>query len=205
MGVRSPNLYSAVRRFCLGAFAYLHRESENDAPLSFSFEEHATPGDPAFYELRPLARTYVDARADRLFRLDDTAAAIEELEREPAAAIFARAHAGAKPDEERALYHSILLPLLGAVAEACGGFDWDDGVFNRVYGEIEHSLLGERHEYGAAAPLVGLSAPVPVDLGRDIVVRMSAVGELDGVLARGSRPACRAASARSRSGCAWSS
>ena len=51
-------------------------------------------------------------------------------------------------------------------------------MFNRVYGEIEHSLLGERHEYGAAAPLVGLSAPVAVDLGRDIVVRMSAVGEL---------------------------
>ena len=176
--MRSPNLYAAVRRFCLGAFAYLHRESENDTPLSFSFEEHAAPGDPALYELRPLTRTYVDARADRLFRLDDTAAAIEELEREPAAAIFARAHAGAKPDEERALYHSILLPLLGAVTDACGGFDWDDGVFNRVYGEIEHSLLGERHEYGAAAPLVGLSAPVAVDLGRDIVVRMSAVGEL---------------------------
>ena len=51
-------------------------------------------------------------------------------------------------------------------------------MFNRVYEEIEHSLLGERHEYGAAAPLVGLSAPVAVDLGRDIVVRMSAVGEL---------------------------
>lgn len=178
MGVRSPNLYAAVRRFCLGAFAYLHRESENAAPLSFSFEEHATPGDPALYELRPLTRSYVDARADRLFRLDDTAAAIEELEREPAAAIFARAHAGAKPDEERALYHSILLPLLGAVADRCGGFDWDDGVFNRVYEEIEHSLLGERHEYAAAAPLVGLSAPMPVDLGREIVVRMSAVGEL---------------------------
>ena len=128
MGVRSPNLYSAVRRFCLGAFAYLHRESENDVPLSFSFEEHATPGDPAFYELRPLARSYVDARADRLFSLPDTAAAIEELEREPAAGIFAHAHARARPDEERALYRTILLPLLGAVAEACGGFDWDDGV-----------------------------------------------------------------------------
>ena len=68
--------------------------------------------------------------------------------------------------------------MLGAVADACGGFDWDDGVFNRVYEEIEQSLLGERHEYAAAAPLVGLSSPVPVDLGRDIVVRMSAVGEL---------------------------
>ena len=179
VGVRSPNLYAAVRRFCLGAFAQLHRESENDVPLSFSFEEHATPGDPAFYELRPLARTLRRrSRRPALPASTDTAAAIEELEREPAAAIFARAHADAKRDEERALYRSILLPLLGAVADACGGFDWDDGVFNRVYEEIEHSLLGERHEYGAAAPLVGLSAPVAVDLGRDIVVRMSAVGEL---------------------------
>jgi hypothetical protein len=178
VGVRSPNLYAAVRRFCLGAFAQLHRESANDVPLSFSFEEHATPGDPSFYELRPLARTYVDARADRLFKLPDTAAAIEELEREPAARIFAQAHETGKRNEERALYRTILLPLLGTVADACGGFDWDDGVFNRVYEEIEHSLLGEQHEYGAAAPLVGLSAPVAVELGRDIVVRMSAVGEL---------------------------
>jgi hypothetical protein len=178
VGVRSPNLYAAVRRFCLGAFAVLHRESENDIPLAFSFEEHAAPGDPALYELRPLARVYVDARAERLFSLQDTAAAIEELEREPAAEIFARAHASGKPDEELALYRTILLPLLGAVAEACGGFDWDDKVFNRAYEELERSLLGERHEYGAAAPLVGLSAPVAVSLGRDIVVRMSAVGEL---------------------------
>ena len=111
--------------------------------------------------------------------MPDTAAAIEELEREPAAAhLRPRARDRRKRDEERALYRTILLPLLGAVADACGGFDWDDGVFNRVYAEIEHSLLGERHEYGAAAPLVGLSAPLPVDLGRDIVVRMSAVGEL---------------------------
>jgi hypothetical protein len=176
--VRSPNLYAAVRRFCLGAFAHLRRESEDGVPLSFSFEEHATPGDPSFYELRPLARGYVDARADRLFRLPDTAAAIEELEREPAARIFAHAHSSVRPDEERALYVTILLPLLGAVADACGGFDWDDGVFNRVYDEIEQSLLGERHDYGAAAPLVGLSVPVAIELGRDIVVRMSAVGEL---------------------------
>lgn len=178
MAVRSPNLYAALRGFCLGAFAYLHRESENDIPLSFSFEEHTAPGDPALYELRPLARSYVDARADRLFSLEDTAAAIDELEREPAAAIFAHAHAGAKRDEERALYVTILLPLLGSVADACGGFDWDDGVFNRAYAELESSIMGERHAYGAAAPLVGLSAPVAVGLGRGIVVRMSAVGEL---------------------------
>lgn len=178
MRVRSPNLYAAVRRFCLGGFAYLHRESADDAPLAFAFEEHASPGSPALYELRPLARSYVAARAERILRLDDTQAAIEELEREPAAAIFAHAHATAKADEEQALYRTILLPLLESVADACGGFEWDDGVFNRAYLDLEGSLLGERHSYGAAAPLVGLSAPMPVELGRGLTVRMAAAGEL---------------------------
>jgi len=176
--VRSPNLYAAIRGFCLGAFACLHRESENDIPLTFSFEEHVSPGRPALYEYRPLTRGYVEARAEKLFRLEDTQAAIDELEREPRAAIFARAHATGRPDEGQALFRSILLPLLSSVTDGCGGFDWDDGVFNRAYEEVERSLLGEQHTYGAAAPLVGLSAPVPVELGRGLVVRMSAVGEL---------------------------
>ena len=63
-----------------------------------------------------------------------------------------------RPDEEQALFRTILLPLLGAMTDACGGFEWDDGVFNRVYAELERSLLGEQHEYAAAAPLVGLSS-----------------------------------------------
>lgn len=178
MRIRSPNLYAAVRRFCLGAFAYLHRESANDAPLSFAFEEHLSPGEPALYELRPLARSYVAARAERILKLDDAQAAAEELAREPAAAIFARAHAGAGADEEQALFRTILLPVLESVADSCGGFDWDDGVFNRAYLELEASLLGERHSYGAAAPVVGLSVPVPIELGRGLVVRMAAAGEL---------------------------
>jgi hypothetical protein len=189
--VRSPNLYVAVRGFCLGAFAHLHRESEREAPVPFSFEEHVSPGEPALYEYRPLTRGYVESRAERLFRLDDTRAAIEELDREPAAEIFARAHAGARPDEEQALFRTILLPLLASVTEACGGFDWDDAVFNRAYADLEGSLLGERHCYGAAAPLVGLSTPVRIELGRQLAVRMAAVGELSSYWpeARGLLPA----------------
>ncbi len=114
----------------------------------------------------------------RLLRREDTAVAIDELEREPSAAIFARAHATVRPDEDEALFRTILLPLLSAVTDGCGGFDWDDGVFNRVYAELEASLLGERHDYGAAAPLVGLSSPLPVELGRGLRVRMAADGEL---------------------------
>ncbi len=178
MAIRSPNLYSAIRRFALGAFAQLHRESETGAPVPFAFEEHEAKGRPALYEYKPLTRGYVEARAEKLARLEDTRLAIEELEREPAAAIFARAHAVGRRDEEQALYRTILLPLLEAMTDACGGFDWDDGVFNRVYAELEGSLLGERHEYAAAAPLVGLSTPLPVELGRSLRVRMAADGEL---------------------------
>ncbi len=177
MEVRSPQLYEAVRRFCLGAFAYLFRESEADAPLPFSFEEHAAPGRPAFYEYRPLTRGYVEARAERLARLDDARFAVEELGREPAAAIFAHGHATG-PADDTSLFTTILLPLLSAVAERCGGFEWDDRVFDRAYAELECTIFGERHSYGAVAPLVGISTPVEVELGRNLRVRIAAVDEI---------------------------
>ncbi len=178
MAARSPQLYDAVRRFCLGAFAYLYRESEAEAPLPFSFEEHSSPDRPVLYDYRPLTRGYVESRAERLAGLDDARFAVEELGREPAAAIFAHGHAGTDPAEEPALFRTILLPLLSGVAEHCGGFEWDDGAFDRAYLELEHTLFGERHSYGAVAPLVGLSTPLQVDLGRNLSIRMAAVGEI---------------------------
>jgi len=178
VGPRSPNLYTALRRFCLGAFAYLYRESTEEAPVPFAFEEHSTPGRPALYEYRPLARGYVEARAQRLAQLDDARFAVEELGREPAAAIFAQAHAGQTSSGGAVLFRSILLPLLSSVAESCGGFEWDDRVFDRAYLELERSLFGERRAYGAVAPLVGLTIPVPIELGRSIRARSAAAGEL---------------------------
>ncbi len=165
-----------MRRFCLGAFALLHRESEREAPLSFAFEEHALPGRPTLYEYRPLVRSYVEARAEKLLRLDDARVAVEEIEREPGASTLARAH-GAGVGAEPSLYRALLLPLLVRVAEGCGGFEWDDAVFDRLYAELEDSLFGRRHRYGAAAPLVGLSCPVAVELGLGLRVRMAAAGE----------------------------
>jgi hypothetical protein len=178
VGVRRPQLYEALKRYCLGAFALLYRESRSETPLGFSFEEHVAPGRPPLYDYRPLARGYVEARAERLIRLDDAVFAVEELGREPAAAIFARGHAGPEPSEEAALFRTILLPFLSGMADRCGGFEWDDGVFNRAYAELERTIFGERHTYGAVAPLVGLSCPLPVDLGRGLTVRIAAAGEL---------------------------
>ena len=92
-------------------------------------------------------RGFVEERAARIRARDDALIALDELRREPAAAIFARAHAGPKPSEDEALFRTVLLGLVISTAEACGGFDWDDVAFDRVYAELEGSLFGESRAY----------------------------------------------------------
>ena len=162
----------------LGAFAYLLRELDDGAELPVAFVEHELGAGPALYEYRPLVRAFVEERAARLRGRDDAVIALEELSREPAAGIFARAHAGPKPSEEEALFRTVLLGLLVSTAEACGGFDWDDDAFDRAYAELERSLFGERRTYAAVAPLVGISAATQVELAPGLRVRAVADGEL---------------------------
>jgi hypothetical protein len=181
--LRAPRLHDALRRFCLGAFRRLSQEVEAGADIPFAFEEHGGGrGRPPFYEYRPLVRGFVEARASRLAGGEDAAIALEELAREPAAAIFARAHAGTGPGSAagraEALYRSVVVPLLVATAEACGGFDWDDRAFDRAYAELEASLFRSGHAYGAVAPLVGVSVGAVLELGGGLRVRVAATGEL---------------------------
>ena len=129
---------------------------------------------------------------------EDARLAVEELRREPAAAIFARAHAGPRASEDEALFRTVLLGLLIATAEACGGFDWDDEAFERAYAELEASLFGERRRYVAIAPLVGLSLAKPVELATGLRLRPFVTGELVDALARVARAAAARSSARSR-------
>jgi hypothetical protein len=182
VATRAPHLYRALRGFCLGAFRVLAQEVEQGAEIPFAFEEHGSRGRPALYEYRPLVRGFVESRASFLARREDARIALEELRREPAAAIFARAHAdaraGARASDDDGLYRTVMLPLLVSAAEACGGFDWDDSAFDRAYADLERSLYGEGHAYAAVAPLVGLSAGGPLDLGGGIRVRAAATGEL---------------------------
>jgi hypothetical protein len=173
VALRAPHLYQCLRAFCLAAFSV-----ERGAELPFSFEEHPTRDGPSLYEYRPLVRGFVEDQAPTLRRLPDTRNAIDDLRREPAAAIFARSHAGIGATEDDALFRSILLPMLSAVAERCGGFDWHDDAFDAAYGEIERSLFGTARTYSAVAPLVGLSAGATVDLGGDIRVRRVVSGEI---------------------------
>jgi len=176
--MRSPHLYETLRRFCLGAFAVFGHELESGGDLPFAFEEHLSLDRPTLYEYRPLVRGFIEARVDRLYEREDVRAAVADLQREPAARIFARAHEGVTPDESRALYRSVLVPLLIRTAEGCGGFDWDDQAYDRAYTELEDTLYGEGHAYGAVAPLVGISCGVAIELGDGIRVRAAATGEL---------------------------
>jgi hypothetical protein len=179
MAVRAPQLHHALRAFVLGAFAYLLRELEDAGEaLPFAFEEHTGKDGPALYEYRPLVRDFVEARTDRLRGREDATIALEELVREPAAGIYARAHAGADPSEDDALFRTVLVDLLIRVAEACGGFDWDDDSFDRAYAELEHSLFGERRTYVAVAPLIGITTGIQRELGEGVRVRAAADGEL---------------------------
>jgi hypothetical protein len=178
VAVRAPHLYPYLRGFVLGAFVVLGRELEDGAELPFAFEEHVQRGGPALYELRPLVRAFIEEREPVLRARDDARVAVEELRREPAAAIFAHAHAGPRATEDDALFRTILLGLLVSTAESCGGFDWDDEAFERAYARLESSLFGERRRYTAVAPLVGLSLSKAVDLASGLQARPFSASEL---------------------------
>jgi hypothetical protein len=173
VGLRAPHLYQSLRAFCLAAF-----NVERGVELPFAFEEHPSREGPSLYEYRPLVRGFVEEQAPTLRRLPDTRNAIDDLRLEPAAAIFARGHGTLGQSEDDALFRTILLPTLAAVAERCGGFDWHDDAFDVAYAEIERSLFGSARSYAAIAPLVGLSTGSVVELGADVRIRKLIAGEV---------------------------
>ena len=175
--VRASHLHSALRGFCLGSFAFFGREIEEGAEIQFVFEEHGSRDRPTLYEYRPLVRDFVEARGGRLLGHDDTVIALEALGREPAAAIFARAHAGA-------LRRARPLPHRPAAAARGRG-----RVVRRVrlgrrglrpsLCERSSSRSSERSgAYAAVAPLMGVEAGGIVELGDGLRVRHAADGEL---------------------------
>ena len=176
--VRSPHLHEALRAFCLSVFALAYRELDEGGELPFAFEEHHASGRPTLYEYRPLVREFLEARGGRLAALTDAQVALTELEREPAAAIYTRAHSGGRPSSRDAMLRTVLLPLVEEAAEACGGFDWRDEAFERAYGQLEGTLFGAEHSYGAVAPVVGLSTGGIIELGDGLRIRHVASGEL---------------------------
>ena len=173
MSLRAPHLYESLRAFCLAAFA-----AERGAQVPFAFEEHTTREGPSLYEYRPLVRGFVEEQAPTLRRLPDARNAIDDLKREPAAAIFARAHSGIGDTGDEALFRSILIPMLTWTAERSGGFDWHDDAFDAAYADLELTLFGSARTYVALAPVIGLSAGNDADLGGGIGLRPVASGEI---------------------------
>jgi hypothetical protein len=171
--LRAPHLYESLRAFCLAAFA-----AERGAQVPFAFEEHATREGPSLYEYRPLVRGFVEEQAPTLRRLPDARNAIDDLKREPAAAIFARAHSGIGDTGDEALFRSILIPMLTWTAERSGGFDWQDDAFDAAYTDLEQTLFGSARTYVAVAPVIGLSAGTDADLGAGITLRPVVSGEI---------------------------
>jgi hypothetical protein len=175
---RAPGLFAALRTFCLGAFFDLGLELEAGADVPIALEEHAGPNRPTLYEYRPLVGSFVEQRAGRLANREDAREALAALKDEPAAGIFAGAHADERIGEDEALRRTILIPLLVRTAEACGGFDWGDEAFERAYLELETSLYGDRRAYSAVAPVVGLTSGGTIELAHGVRVRPAAAGEL---------------------------
>ncbi len=175
---RSPDLFRALRAFCLGAFFELGGEIEQGADIPVALAEHGGANRPTLYEYTPLVGAFVEQYAQRLGLRDDAREALTALKDEPAAGIFAHAHSDEGVGEDEALRRTVLLPLLVRTAEECSGFDWDDAVFERAYAELERSVFGERRAYAALAPLVGLTAGGTIELGRGLRVRPAATGEL---------------------------
>jgi hypothetical protein len=170
-------LYRALRNFCLGSFFALAEELAAGADMPVALAEHAGPNRPTLYEYRPLVGAFVEQRAGWLGTREDSLEALAALKDEPAAGIFAQAHASEKAGEDEALRRTIVIPLLVRTAERCGGFDWEDAAFDHAYGELEGSLFGERRAYAALAPLVGLTAGGEIELGEGLRGRPAASGE----------------------------
>ena len=183
VAVRAPHLLRVAPRLLPRRVPRAARASSSSgADLPFAFEEHA--------HLRPARRStstgrsskpFVEHRAHALRRRPDAQLAVDELRREPAAAIFARAHAGPRADERRGA-----LPQRPAPAaderprRRAAASTGTTRAFDRAYGELELSLFGERPHVrgGRAADRDLRPAARRSSSARGIRVRAAATGEL---------------------------
>ena len=148
----------------LAAFRLLQADVDAGQEVPFALDEGSRGGGPSLYNWRPLFGSYVAERADALAALPDGRAALDALRTEPALTAFVRERQPALTDLDSALRDTVLLPLVVATADACGGFDLDDAALERLLVRLERAAVAERTTYAALAPLVGIeAAPDGVD------------------------------------------
>ena len=140
---------SSARSSCSGA-------SSRGAELPFAFEEHVERRGPSLYEFRPLVRAFVEARGRRCGRARTRGSRSRSSAGSPPPR-SSRAHTPARASEDEALFRTVLLGLLIATAEACGGFDWDDGAFEPRVRGVRALALRRAAARTRGRPLIGLS------------------------------------------------
>jgi hypothetical protein len=156
----------------LAAFRRLQEDVDAGQEVPFALDAGGRGAGPSLYNWRPLFGSYVSERVVALAALPDTRAALDALRSEPALVEFARERAPNAADADAALRETVLFPLVIATADACGGFDLDDGALDRLLVRLERAAAADRTTYAALAPLVGLEdAPDGVELGLGVVVR----------------------------------
>ena len=97
---RSPDLFRALRAFCLGAFFELGSEIERGAEIPVALAEHGGADRPTLYEYRPLVGAFVEQYAQRLGLRDDAHEALTVLKDEPAQEIAPRCIANGPSEQE---------------------------------------------------------------------------------------------------------
>lgn len=177
--VRRPEARRAVAHFVQAALRELAADVAAGGEVPFALDARAHVGGPALYEYRPLYRAYVEARLERLMSIADYEVAIRALGDDPAVLAVARDHAPDADTDETALRTAVLVPMLVGVAEGAGGFDFDDQVFDGIFGRMLSDVAQTRRSFTGFAPLIGLRASDgDHDLGQDIRARRISPAEL---------------------------
>ena len=177
--VRRPEARRAVAHFVQAALRELAADVEHGDEVPFALDSRDHAGGPSLYEYRPLYRTYVDARLERIVSLADYKLAVASLAVDPAVLGVARDYAPDAESDEDALRAAVLVPLLVGVAEGAGGFDFDDGVFDGIFDRMLSDVAQTRRSFTGFAPIVGLRAiDGSHDLGHDIRARRISPVEL---------------------------
>ena len=158
--MRNRALHDALREFALEAAALLTDDQQQGAELQFDVEdEGAGRRGPALYRYRPLTENYIAERWPRLRELPGCAAACEALG--AGASSWLQVNGLRGEQAEPALW-----AMLERVYEDATSFGFPEERFERLYGEVEHTLYRDTVPTTVIAPLRGVELEAErVELG----------------------------------------
>ncbi len=191
-----PSSTSALRRHCLGAFAYLYRESRPRRRSRSRSRSTPRPVGRRSTSTARSARSYVEDRAERLAapRRRAVRARGARAASPRRRSSRTRTPAATRPRSRRSTARSCSRssPAWPSAAAASSGTTTSSTAPTRARALALRREARLRRGRAARRPV----RRVPVDLGRGLRVRLAVAGEIADVLARGER----AAAARLRAG-----